>query len=265
MTATMNTSQGVPQDMPGDEYYTMTLEKENTSKVLVPSSQTDEKLPYPENDSAAENDSGHEYNDDIDGTSGLGSSQRDIISGDDDESCDYSGPHKLFVGQVPRNMEEQDLFPIFKKFGPMEDVVVIRDKHTGQHRGCAFVTFLNKESADDCESELHDQFVMPGGKRPVQIRPAGYKDGTVSIHLLSSRCVSYFIHSFIVAYRNLILFNLLFIFNYTLKKPKTKYSLVCYLEIFRKTWSNSYFLLLEKLSVCISFAAQMVLRKAVRL
>ena len=46
-------------------------------------------------------------------------------------------------------MEEQDLFPIFQKFGPMEDVVIIRDKHTGQHRGCAFVTFLNEKSADE--------------------------------------------------------------------------------------------------------------------
>ncbi len=84
---------------------------------------------------------------------------------------------KIFVGQVPRNMEEADLFPIFERFGPMEDVAIIRDKHTGQHRGCGFVTFCSKESADACEQEMHNNYVFPGGKRPVQIRPAGRKDG----------------------------------------------------------------------------------------
>ena len=87
---------------------------------------------------------------------------------------------KLFVGQVPKSMEEADLFPIFEHFGPMEDVAIIRDKHTGQHRGCAFVTFLTKESADLCEKDLHGTFPFEGGKRPVQVRPAGKKEGECS-------------------------------------------------------------------------------------
>jgi hypothetical protein len=91
---------------------------------------------------------------------------------------------KLFVGQVPKSMEEADLFPIFEHFGPMEDVAIIRDKHTGQHRGCAFVTFLTKESADLCEKDLHGTFPFEGGKRPVQVRPAGKKEGECSDQLL---------------------------------------------------------------------------------
>lgn len=93
---------------------------------------------------------------------------------------------KLFVGQVPKSMEEADLFPIFEHFGPMEDVAIIRDKHTGQHRGCAFVTFLTKESADLCEKDLHGTFPFEGGKRPVQVRPAGKKEGECSDQLLVS-------------------------------------------------------------------------------
>jgi len=98
--------------------------------------------------------------------------------GTEDINSDCSGeePIKLFVGQVPRSMEEADLFPIFEKYGPMEDVAIIRDKHTGQHRGCAFVTFFSKESADACENELHNKFTFEGGKRAVQIRPAGKKE-----------------------------------------------------------------------------------------
>lgn len=95
--------------------------------------------------------------------------------GEDEEEA-YTKPVKLFVGQVPKTMEEADLFPIFEKYGPMEDIVIIRDKHTGQHRGCAFVTFLESECAQVCEKELHNKFVLAGGRRPVQIRPAGKRD-----------------------------------------------------------------------------------------
>jgi len=66
----------------------------------------------------------------------------------------------------------------------MEDVAIIRDKHTGQHRGCAFVTFLSKESAEQCERELHGTFPFEGGKRPVQVRPAGKREGECHLCLL---------------------------------------------------------------------------------
>lgn len=105
-----------------------------------------------------------------------GSSQGDATSSEDVGSEFTSDPIKLFVGQVPKSMTETDLFPIFLKYGPIQDVVVIRDKHTGQHRGCAFVTFLTNDDAVKCESELHNQHTLPGGRRPVQIRPAGRKE-----------------------------------------------------------------------------------------
>jgi len=95
---------------------------------------------------------------------------------DGGSDSDYSDPVKLFVGQVPKSYEEADLFPYFNKYGPMENVTIIRDKHTGQHRGCAFVTFISQEHAGACEQEMHNQFTFPGGKRPVQIRPASRND-----------------------------------------------------------------------------------------
>ena len=116
------------------------------------------------------------------GEDGEAEQDDDSIDGDDGEE---EQPVKLFVGQVPKNMDEADLFPIFEHFGPMEDVAIIRDKHTGQHRGCAFVTFLTKESADQCEKELHNTFPFEGGKRPVQVRPAGKKEGEFSRSILS--------------------------------------------------------------------------------
>lgn len=82
------------------------------------------------------------------------------------------GPVKLFIGQVPKSMEEDAMIPIFSKFGPIENVNIIRDRLTCHHRGCAFITFSNKADAEACELAFHDKYILPDGKRPVQIRPA---------------------------------------------------------------------------------------------
>jgi RNA recognition motif-containing protein len=42
---------------------------------------------------------------------------------------------KLFVGQIPKTMEEDAIRPIMEEFGVVKDIKVIRDKLTGAHRG----------------------------------------------------------------------------------------------------------------------------------
>ena len=74
--------------------------------------------------------------------------------------------------QVPKTMNEEDIFPTFNPFGPLKDVAIIRDKHTGLHRGCAFVTFWARADAERAQEELHDKFTFPGGRRPAQVKPA---------------------------------------------------------------------------------------------
>ena len=61
---------------------------------------------------------------------------------------DIDGPVKLFVGQVPRTMEEDALRPVLEAFGALDDLVIIRDKLTGAHRGCAFASYVSADAAD---------------------------------------------------------------------------------------------------------------------
>jgi RNA recognition motif-containing protein len=69
-------------------------------------------------------------------------------------------------------MNEEDIFPTFDAFGPLKDVAVIRDKHTGIHRGCAFVTYWSSDDADRAREALHDKFTFPGAKRAAQVKTA---------------------------------------------------------------------------------------------
>ena len=69
-------------------------------------------------------------------------------------------------------MDEVDLTLAFQEYGEIKEILVIRDRHTGQHRGCAFVTFYNPADAALVQETLHDKFTFPEGRKPVQIKPA---------------------------------------------------------------------------------------------
>ena len=42
---------------------------------------------------------------------------------------------KMFVGQIPRSMDENDLRKMFEDYGSVYQVNVLRDKLTGQSKG----------------------------------------------------------------------------------------------------------------------------------
>jgi CUG-BP- and ETR3-like factor len=74
--------------------------------------------------------------------------------------------------QVPKKLSEEEIFPTFDAFGPLKDVAIIRDKVTGLHRGCAFVTFWNAADAERAQEALHDKFTFPGARKSTQVKPA---------------------------------------------------------------------------------------------
>ncbi|XP_015429757.1 PREDICTED: CUGBP Elav-like family member 2 isoform X4 [Dufourea novaeangliae] len=79
---------------------------------------------------------------------------------------------KMFVGQVPHDMEENDLRTLFEEFGRVHQINILRDKITGSHRGCCFVTFYTRKAALDAQNALHNVKTFSGMRHPIQMKPA---------------------------------------------------------------------------------------------
>ncbi|MCO5595546.1 hypothetical protein L7F22_049591 [Adiantum nelumboides] len=79
---------------------------------------------------------------------------------------------KLFVGQVPRHMTEEQLLPIFQEAGAVRELSVIKDKATKTSRGCCFLIYESKEEADNAIALFHNQRKLPPLSTPLQVKYA---------------------------------------------------------------------------------------------
>ncbi|XP_023223155.1 CUGBP Elav-like family member 2 isoform X10 [Centruroides sculpturatus] len=98
---------------------------------------------------------------------------------------------KMFVGQIPRNWDENDLKTMFEDFGPVYQINVLRDKLTGQSRGCCFVTFYTRKSALEAQNALHNIKTLPGLHHPIQMKPADSENRNerkLFVGMLSKKC-----------------------------------------------------------------------------
>ena len=76
---------------------------------------------------------------------------------------------KMFVGQIPRQMDESELSSLFDSFGAIYQLNVLRDKTTGQSKGCCFVTFFTRKAALEAQNALHNVRTLPGMHHPIQV------------------------------------------------------------------------------------------------
>jgi cold-inducible RNA-binding protein len=64
---------------------------------------------------------------------------------------------KLYVGNLPYSVTEQDLQDLFAGAGTVESVNVMRDMATGRARGFAFVEMASDEDAQNAISQLNEK------------------------------------------------------------------------------------------------------------
>lgn len=75
----------------------------------------------------------------------------------------------IYVGNLPRNTQEQDLMQAFSAFGDVSAVNIIKDKFTGEGRGVGFVEMPNAAAAQAAISALNGKDFMG---RPLTVNEA---------------------------------------------------------------------------------------------
>lgn len=82
---------------------------------------------------------------------------------------------KLYVGNLPYNVAEDELRELFASYGEVSSVNVITDKFTGQSKGFGFVEMPSNSEADQAIKGLNEK---PLKGRTIKVnqaqdRPAG--------------------------------------------------------------------------------------------
>ena len=73
---------------------------------------------------------------------------------------------KLYVGNLPYNVTEDDLRGLFAQAGEVKEVALITDRATGRSKGFGFVEMTNQADAEKAIQLLNDHDM---GGRPLKV------------------------------------------------------------------------------------------------
>lgn len=78
---------------------------------------------------------------------------------------------KIYVGNLPHALTEQELHDLFITFGGIKAATIIKDKFSGASRGFGFVEMEEKEAAQAAISSLDGKDVMGRKLRVSEAQP----------------------------------------------------------------------------------------------
>ncbi|MFT4564071.1 MAG: cold-inducible RNA-binding protein [Gammaproteobacteria bacterium] len=81
--------------------------------------------------------------------------------------------NKLYVGNFPYSVDEDQLRDMFSPYGEIEELALIMDRETGRSKGFAFITFATQQAA---ESALEKNGIDLSG-RALRVNMAQEKSG----------------------------------------------------------------------------------------
>ena len=91
---------------------------------------------------------------------------------------DQQNPKKLYIGNLPYSVTEDQLRDLFSQFGEIVDLKLITDKMSGRSRGIAFVEYTSDEDANKAieatnNTELDGRAIVVNVARPPKPRTEG--------------------------------------------------------------------------------------------
>ncbi|XP_065620030.1 flowering time control protein FCA isoform X2 [Quercus suber] len=104
--------------------------------------------------------------------SGYSVRKRGRHRGDTPDNVDGFGNVKLYVVPVSRTATEGDIRPVFEEHGNVVEVVILKDKRTGQQQGSCFVKYATVDEAERAIRSLNNQYTFPGEHAPLTVKYA---------------------------------------------------------------------------------------------
>ena len=84
---------------------------------------------------------------------------------------------KLYVGNLPFGVSEEDLKKLFSEAGEVQSVKIIIDQYSGRSRGFGFVEMTSKAEADKAISLLNGKILTDRTLVVNEARPQKQRDG----------------------------------------------------------------------------------------
>ncbi|XP_010518429.1 PREDICTED: flowering time control protein FCA-like isoform X4 [Camelina sativa] len=79
---------------------------------------------------------------------------------------------KLYVAPVSKTATEYDIRQVFEKYGNVTEIILPKDKMTGDRAAYCFVKYKKSEEGNAAIAALSEQFTFPGEMLPVKVRYA---------------------------------------------------------------------------------------------
>jgi RNA recognition motif-containing protein len=84
---------------------------------------------------------------------------------------------KLYVGNLPFGISEDDLRKLFAEAGEVQSVKIVTDSYSGQSRGFGFVEMASKEAAEKAISLVNGKSIMNRTLTVNEARPQKKRGG----------------------------------------------------------------------------------------
>ncbi|KAM6174696.1 LOW QUALITY PROTEIN: RNA-binding protein 45-like [Erethizon dorsatum] len=88
------------------------------------------------------------------------------------DSLDEPPNSRIFL-VISKYTPEAVLRERFSPFGEIQDIWVVRDKHTKESKGIAFIKFARSSQACRAMEEMHGQCLEPNNTKPIKVRVPG--------------------------------------------------------------------------------------------
>ncbi|KFO27986.1 RNA-binding protein 45 [Fukomys damarensis] len=116
------------------------------------------------------------------------------------DSLDEPPNSRIFL-VISKYTPEAVLRERFSPFGEIQDIWVVRDKHTKESKGIAFIKFARSSQACRAMEEMHGQCLEPNNTKPIKIYSVEETDkweittyrfgNLIEVYLVSGKNVGY--------------------------------------------------------------------------